>query len=145
MTLNKECAAMKQSIDPNCLINDLEAETEALSTAQDVIPHSLYLHKRTSSKDFCSFKGVEIKLKPRQFEALFKMAKDPGKSHQLDISNKDNCAATENERKIVERINLDFKKAGFENLLIVNKIRGKAGYKINTEIIAENRIFAVEE
>ena len=82
----------------------------------DFFKKCLYL-KITNHKNICTFKGKKINLSPRLFTALFMMAEDCSKTHQLDTIDRDNGAAPDNERQIAARINKAFKETGFKKIL----------------------------
>jgi len=122
---------------------DIEDLKQAIEDPEEALNDSLCVRKINGFRS-CFYKNKEIKLTPRQFEALFAMAKDPCISHKLVTKNGPNAAEPETEYKIAERIRDSFEEAGFSRDIII-KIRSVAGYKINTEIIPVNRILAEEK
>lgn len=103
----------------------------------DFFKKCLYL-KITNHKNICIFKGKKINLSPRLFTALFMMAEDCSKTHQLDTIDRDNGAAPDNERQIAARINKVFKETGFKKNIVKKEIR--AGYCINLDVIQDEFI-----
>ena len=94
----------------------------------------LYLRK-TKFEQICMYMDVEIKLSRRLFDALFKMTNNTSEYHLFTRDYKGNGTASDNDRKIINRIKNAFAKAGFTKNII--KSKEHAGYKINTDVIPD--------
>ena len=93
-----------------------------------IIENSLYMDNK---KKFCSYNRKVIELAPRQFDALYSLAKEPNKPQFIDEFSYDN------ERQIVRRITRAFRKAGFQEQIITKTRGSKNGFRINTKAIPE--------
>ena len=93
-----------------------------------IIENSLYMDNK---KKFCSYNRKVIELAPRQFDALYSLAKEPNKPQFIDEFSYDN------ERQISRRITRAFREAGFQEQIITKTRWSKNGFRINTKAIPE--------
>lgn len=142
MNLNylMDCLKSGQTLE-EIITNDLknmdeEEQLITIKSEEGLFYESLYIVNKDNEKK-CFYNGINIELKPREFNVLCILVRENTKSHVLDEHS------NVNERQIVARINRAFKKAGF-NEKIVMKNRKEKGYRLNKKFLPDFYIQLIE-